>query len=228
MPWSYLIYAAGAVICYYSTSWLISVQRRVVGLEQVAEVIGNIRVRLLQVENRLALMEKGSKADPQTGVGSLAWLDSERWFAALRSTDPLCVAWFSLVDIEASSDSRFLTKWEATVQTFARVLRSKTRRGIDEVFRLNSSGSDFMVLLHGPLNPLSVAKEIGSALRHEGLKASGGMTYSTVIRQHQSDLRSLAEQGCKMARFRGGDCPINVLVDGKWVESDGNQLDVPT
>ncbi|MGC4047561.1 MAG: hypothetical protein QM758_27520 [Armatimonas sp.] len=89
MSWTHLLYAAAAIAGFYLLTWLYSLMRRVDALEAFPETIGNVQLRVVQLESRLNQWEKWTTVDPQTGVGSLAWLDSERWFAALRSTDPL-------------------------------------------------------------------------------------------------------------------------------------------
>ena len=56
-----LAVAAVAVACFYSLWWCLSLARR------------------------LRRIERSSKLDPLTGLGSGDWLQAERWPAALRS-----------------------------------------------------------------------------------------------------------------------------------------------
>ena len=82
------------------------------------------------------------------------------------------------------------------------------RRGVDEVFRLHTRGDEFMVLLHGPLDPVRLANKFRQELRRQGVSASGGLAYSTEIGYLPArvELRAQAEAACRQAKARGGDC----------------------
>ena len=72
MSWSDVAIAAVAVACFNLLWWCLSLARR----------LGHI--------------ERTTKTDPLTGLGSGHWLETERWPAALRSGLPLCVVYLDL------------------------------------------------------------------------------------------------------------------------------------
>ena len=76
MSWSDFAVAAVAVACFYSLWWCLTLARR------------------------LKRIERTTKTDPLTGLGSGHWLETERWPAALRSGRPLGIAYLDLLVAE--------------------------------------------------------------------------------------------------------------------------------
>jgi diguanylate cyclase (GGDEF)-like protein len=219
MSWTTLFIAAIFVAAYYLIRWLYLLNKRVDSVGGTALALGALRSSLLLLEQRMLLMENTTKTDPQTGVGSSVWLESERWFAALRSAAPLCVAWFDLDGLKARNDTHGHKFGDALIEALARALRSATRRGFDEVFRLHTKGDEFLILLHGHLNPASVAHEIREALRKHSVSVSGGIAYTTEVNHEaRAELRELAEQGCKVAKSWGGN-RILIRADNEWIDT---------
>jgi diguanylate cyclase (GGDEF)-like protein len=164
------------------------------------------------LHQRLAAIEATTKTDPLTGVGSATWLESERWYAALRSGLPLCVAWFDLDGLKLRNDSAGHAAGDQMIKQAAKALTLASRRGRDEVFRLHTKGDEFLVLLHGPLDPTRVARVFLDVLRRCSVRASGGLAYSTETRYlpARTELRTMADTLCRQAKARGGDCVIVV------------------
>ncbi len=162
------------------------------------------------LHKRLTAIEATTKTDPLTGVGSATWLESERWYAALRSGQPLCVGWFDLDGLKSRNDLEGHAVGDALIKAAALALTRASRRGRDEVFRLHTKGDEFLVLLHGPLDPMRVARTFHEVLRRHGVSASAGFAYSPELRYlpARTELRSLAEARCKRAKRQGGDCVI--------------------
>jgi len=186
MSWTSLAHAAVAVGLFYLLWWLYS------------------------LEHRLGAIEQTSKTDPLTGLGSATWLESERWYAALRSGRPLCVAWFDLDGLKRRNDQSGHAAGDHLIRAAARALTLASRRGFDEAFRLHTRGDEFLVLLHGPLDPARLAGKFCQELRRQGVRASGGLAYSTELRYLPArvELRSRAEAACRRAKALGGDCVV--------------------
>ena len=184
MSWTSLAHAAVAVVIFYLLWWLYS------------------------LEHRLGSIERTSKTDPLTGLGSATWLESERWYAALRSGRPLCVAWFDLDGLKRRNDQSGHAAGDHLIRAGARALTLASRRGVDEVFRLHTRGDEFLVLLHGPLDPARLADKFHQELRRQGVSASGGLAYSTELGYLPArvELRTQAEAACRLAKKQGGDC----------------------
>ena len=184
MSWTSLAHAAFAVGVFYLLWWLYS------------------------LEHRLGSIERTSKTDPLTGLGSATWLESQRWCAALRSGRPLCVAWFDVDGLKRRNDQLGHAEGDQLIRAAARALTLASRRGVDEVFRLHTRGDEFLVLLHGPLDPVRLADKFRQELRRQGVSASGGLAYSTELGYLPArvELRAQAETACRRAKAQGGDC----------------------
>ena len=179
----------------------------------------------LSQRRRLNQLERASKTDPLTGLGSATWLESERWYAALRSNRPLCVVWVDLDRLKFKNDNYGHIAGDALIKGAARALTMSSRRGVDEVFRLHTKGDEFLVLLHGPLDVHTLARKIQGELKRHSVMASVGIAYSTETRflPARAELRSKAERKCKAAKARGGDC---VLVDEGSVTHAGETREI--
>lgn len=202
MSWTSFAYAATAIGVFYLLWWLYT------------------------LEHRLNSIERTSKTDPLTGLGSATWLESERWYAALRSGRPLCIAWFDLDGLKRRNDKCGHAAGDQLIRAAARALTLASRRGVDEVFRLHTRGDEFLVVLHGPLDPVRVADKFRQELRHQGVSASGGLAYSTELGYlpARADLRSKAEAACRRAKDQGGDCVLVVKesAPGQPPHADGS------
>lgn len=187
MSASDLVVAAIAVACFYALWWAFSLSRR-----------------LRQIERR-------SKLDPMTGLGSGDWLHTERWPAALRSGRPLGLVFLDLDHLKLRNDRFSHAVGDAYIRTAAAELVRALRRGVDEVFRLHTAGDEFVALLHGPIrDPEKFAASLLGRLRARGVTASIGLAYSTQTEHvpERADLRNLAEASCREAKRRGGDCVV--------------------
>ena len=188
MSWSDVAVAAVAVACFNLLWWTLTLSRR----------LGHI--------------ERTTKTDPRTGLGSGHWLDTERWPAALRSGAPLSVLYVDLDHLKARNDQHGHLFGDLYIQEAATALRQASRRGVDEVFRLYTAGDEFLALLHGPLDPHRLAQTVVERLRTYGVSASVGLAYSTETSYlpARAELRQAAEQACQKAKKLGGDRAIVV------------------
>jgi len=202
MSWTSLAASAAAIGVFYLLWWIYT------------------------LEHRLGAIERTSKTDPLTGLGSATWLESERWYAALRSGHPLCIAWFDVDGLKSRNDKCGHAAGDQLIRAAARALTLASRRGIDEVFRLHTRGDEFLVLLHGPLDPVRLADKFRQALHRQGVIASGGLAYSTELGYlpARADLRSQAEAACRRAKAQGGDCVLVVKesAQGQPANADGS------
>jgi len=182
-----LAVAAVAVACFYSLWWCLSLARR------------------------LRRIERRSKLDPLTGLGSGDWLHTERWPAALRSGRPLGVAYLDLDHLKRTNDALGHAVGDQYIRTAAEALRHAVRRGVDEVFRSHQAGDEFEVILHGPIADLSrCARSLLQRLADRGISASLGLAYTTVTEfvPARAELRRLAEAACRQAKKQGGGCAM--------------------
>lgn len=180
-----LVVPAVALACLYSLGWCLGLARR------------------------LRRIERTSRLDPMTGLGSGPWLDAERWPAALRSGRPLAVVYLDLDHLKLRNDRLGHGAGDAYIQDAAQALTSACRRGVDEVFRAYTRGDEFILLLHGLLpEPARFAAALLQRLRRRGVQASVGLAYTTEPRYLPArvDLRIAAEAGCRKAKQCGGDC----------------------
>ncbi len=187
MSRSDLAVAAVALACFYSLWWCLSLARR------------------------LRRIERTSKLDPLTGLGSGDWLHSERWPAALRSGRPLGVAYLDLDHLKFTNDALGHSAGDQYICTAADALRQAVRRGVDEVFRCHQAGDEFLVLLHGPLADLNrCANSLLQRLSERGVSASLGFAYTATIEfvPSRAELRERAEAACREAKKRGGGCAV--------------------
>ena len=193
MSWSNLAVAAVAVACFNLLWWCMTLARR----------LGHI--------------ERTTKTDPLTGLGSGHWLETERWPAALRSGLPLGILYVDLDHLKSRNDQHGHSVGDLYIQEAANALRQASRRGVDEVFRLYTAGDEFSVLLHGPLDPERLAQNVVERLRNFGVSASVGMAYSTETSYLPArvDLRRAAEQACRQAKKLGGDRAVVVTAAGQ-------------
>ena len=172
-----------AVSCLYSLAWSLSLARR------------------------LRRIERTSRLDPLTGLGSGDWLQTERWPAALRSGRPLGVVYLDLDHLKRTNDMLGHSAGDQYICTAAEALRQAVRRGVDEVFRCHSAGDEFEILLHGKVEDLSrCASSLIQRLASRGISASVGIAYTTETRflPVRADLRQRAEAACRQAKTCGG------------------------
>ena len=188
MSWSDVALAVVAVACFNLLWWCLTLARR----------LGNI--------------ERTTKTDPLTGLGSGHWLETERWPAALRSGLALGVAYLDLDHLKLRNDQHGHALGDLYIQEAADALRQASRRGVDELFRLYSAGDEFLVIFRGPLDPARIAQTLVERLRNYGVTASIGLAYSTETRYLPArvELRQAAEQACKQAKKLGGNRAIVV------------------
>ncbi len=187
MSASALAVAAVALACFYSLWWCLSLARR------------------------LRRIERASKLDPLTGLGSGDWLHAERWPAALRSGRPLGVAYLDLDHLKFTNDSLGHAVGDQYIRTAAEALSHAVRRGVDEVFRSHQAGDEFEVILHGPIGDLGrCARSLLQRLSDRGVSASLGLAYTTVTEfvPARAELRRLAEAACRQAKKQGGGCAM--------------------
>ena len=182
-----LAVAAVAVACFYSLWWCLSLARR------------------------LRRIERRSKLDPLTGLGSGDWLHTERWPAALRSGRPLGVAYLDLDHLKLTNDELGHSAGDQYIRTAAEALSHAVRRGVDEVFRCHQAGDEFEVIFHGPIGDLGrCARSLLQRLSDRGVSASLGLAYTTVTEfvPERAELRRLAEEACRLAKKQGGGCAM--------------------
>ena len=187
MSGSDLAVAAVAAACFYALWWAYS------------------------LSCRLRRIERLSKFDSLTGLGSGDWLQTERWPAALRSGRPLGVVYLDLDHLKLTNDTRGHEAGDQYICTAADALRQAVRRGVDEVFRGYQAGDEFVVLLHGPLGDLRrCAESLLQRLAERGVSASLGLAYTTVTEfvPARAELRAAAEAACRQAKKRGGGCAV--------------------
>ena len=179
--------AALVLACFYSLWWCLSLSRR------------------------LRQLERTSRLDRPTGLGSGDWLHAERWPAALRSGRPLGVVYLDLDHLKLRNDRFSHAAGDVYIRAAAEELSRALRRGVDEVFRLHTAGDEFLALLHGPILDLaSFGRSLLGRLRRRGVAASIGLAYcaQTEHLPERVNLRNLAEAACRQAKRRGGDCVV--------------------
>ena len=178
-----------------------------IALAALAVAYCNLLAYCLTVSRRLGRIERTTKTDPHTGLGSGHWLESERWPAALRSGQPLGVVYIDLDHLKSRNDRLGHSAGDLYIQDAAAALRQGSRRGVDEVFRLYTAGDEFAILVHGRLDPHRLAQTLLDRLRSYGVSASLGVAYSTETGYLPArvELRQAAEQACRQAKKLGGD-----------------------
>jgi diguanylate cyclase (GGDEF)-like protein len=187
MSASNLAVSAVVVVCFYGLWWGLSLSRR------------------------LGRLERHSKLDPLTGLGSGDWLYNERWPAALRSGRPLGVIFLDLDGLKLRNDSLGHGVGDEYIRTAADTICKAVRRGVDEVFRTNKAGDEFEVLIHGRLaDPSRVAWSLLQRLADRGVSASLGLAYTTATDfiPDRANLRLAAEEACRAAKKQGGGCGV--------------------
>ena len=178
-----------------------------IALAALAVAYCNLLVYCLTVSRRLGRIERTTKTDPRTGLGSGHWLESERWPAALRSCQPLGVVYVDLDHLKSRNDRLGHSAGDLYIEDAATALRQGSRRGVDEVFRLYTAGDEFALLVHGPLDPHRLAQTLLGRLRSYGVSASLGVAYATETGYLPArvELRQAAEQACRQAKKLGGN-----------------------
>ena len=178
-----------------------------VAVAAVAVACFHLLLWCLRIARRLQHIERTTKTDPLTGLGSGHWLDTERWPAALRSGRPLGVLYADLDHLKFRNDQLGHSAGDQYIQEAAHALRQAVRRGVDEVFRVYTAGDEFVILLHGRLDPDRLAQTVLERLHNNGVAASIGVAYSKEIGfvPARVELRQLAEQACRQAKRLGGD-----------------------
>jgi diguanylate cyclase (GGDEF)-like protein len=186
MSWSNFAVAAVAVACLNLLWWCLALGRR------------------------LRRMERTTRTDPLTGLGSGHWLETERWPAALRSGRPLGIAYLDLDHLKSRNDKYGHAVGDLYIQEAAKALRQASRRGVDEIFRMYLAGDEFLLLIHGPFDPHRLAQTLVERLRSYGVAASVGLAYSTETGYLPAriELRQAAEAACREAKAQGGDPAI--------------------
>lgn len=190
MSWTDLVVAAVTVACFFLLGWSLSLSRRL---------------------NRI---ERHSKLDPLTGLGSGHWLESERWHAALRSGRALGVVYLDLDHLKLRNDRLGHGAGDEYIKTAAEAISKACRRGVDEVFRVYTAGDEFVILLHGLLaNPSQFGWSLLSRLRRQGVMASIGMAYTAELDfvPARAELKADAEAACRRAKKLGGDCALVIV-----------------
>ena len=165
----------------------------------------------LSLTRRLRRIERHSKLDALTGLGSGDWLQSERWPAALRSGLPLAVVYLDLDHLKLTNDTRGHGAGDQYIRTAAQALGQAVRRGVDEVFRSHRAGDEFEILMVGPISdPHGRAQALLQRLAERGVSASLGLAYTTVTQfvPARAELRQRAEAACRQAKARGGGCAV--------------------
>ena len=165
----------------------------------------------LSLARRLRRIERTSKLDSLTGLGSGDWLQAERWPAALRSGQPLGVMYLDLDHLKWTNDAHGHGAGDQYIRTAAEVLSHAIRRGVDEVFRSHQAGDEFEILMHGPLgDPRGRAESLLQRLSERGVSASVGLAYTTELQYvpARAELRQRAEAACRQAKARGGGCAV--------------------
>ena len=196
MSGSALAVAAVAVACFYALWWAYS------------------------LSCRLRRIERLSKLDSLTGLGSGDWLQTERWPAALRSGRPLGVVYLDLDHLKFTNDTRGHAAGDEYICTAADALRHAVRRGVDEVFRGYQAGDEFLILIHGPIGDLRrCAESLLQRLSERGVSASLGLAYTTVTEfvPARAELRLAAEAACRQAKKLGGGCAVLAGPDPRTV-----------
>lgn len=160
----------------------------------------------LWLSRRLRRLNQLHLIDPLTGLRSGRCLELERWPHALRSGRPLAVAYIDLDGLKARNDALGHDEGDRYIRTAAHALWSSFPV-TDEVFRLYSAGDEFIVLLHGELDPEHLAQDLPLRLRRFGVAASIGLAYCPAVRdlEARAALWSAAERACRLAKSQGGD-----------------------
>ena len=187
-----------ALSCLYSIAWSLSLARR------------------------LRRIERTSRLDPLTGLGSGDWLQTERWPAALRSGRPLGVVYLDLDHLKRTNDMLGHSAGDQYICAAAEALRQAVRRGVDEMFRCHSAGDEFEILLHGKIEDLRrCASSLIQRLASRGISASVGIAYTTETQflPVRADLRQRAEAACRQAKASGGGRAVLADPEGKVLPS---------
>lgn len=161
------------------------------------------------LSRRLRRLSQLQALDPLTGLRTGACLDAEHWPRALRSGRPLAVAYVDLDGLKARNDALGHEQGDRYIRTAAHALWACFPID-DEVFRLYSAGDEFLVLLHGVLDPERLALDLPQRLRRFGVAASIGLAYCPEVRdpEARAALRAAAERACRQAKRQGGDCVV--------------------
>ena len=182
-----LAVAAVAVACFYALWWDYSLSLRLRSIERI------------------------SKVESLTDLGTGDWINTERWLAAMRPGRPLGVVYLDLDHLKFTNDELGHEAGDRYICTAADALRQAVRRGVDEVFRSYQAGDEFVILIHGPLCDLRrCAESLLRRLSERGVSASLGLAYTTVIEfvPARASLRLTAEAACRQAKKRGGGCAV--------------------
>lgn len=155
---------------------------------------------------RIEGLDRISTLDPLTGLPNGRLFESERWPAAVRASDPLCLLYIDFDDLKPTNDRYGRSMGDRYIVRGATLLRQACRRGLDPLFRLNTAGDEFLLLLLGKdaLFGDTVARHILCFLLREGISASIGVA-STRSTNHQirAALLEQAEQAMRQAKREG-------------------------
>lgn len=160
----------------------------------------------LWLSRRLRRLNQLHMIDPLTGLRSGRCLELDRWPRALRSGRPLAVAYIDLDGLKARNDVLGHDEGDRYIRTAAHALWSSFPV-TDEVFRLYGAGDEFIVLLHGEVDPEHLAQDLPLRLRRFGVTASIGLAYCPAVRdpEARAALWPAAERACRLAKSQGGD-----------------------
>jgi hypothetical protein len=161
-----------------------------------------------RMQKQLGQVLAAAETDSLTGVGSRRAFESFRWFAALRSGQPLCVGTFEIGRLDRLRCRQGEQAATEALRAAAQALTLGTRRGCDEVFMLDAEAGRFLVLQHGALSPAKVAANLRACFGRFSVLLSDCLAYTTETTYEgiRHKLKALAEAGCADARRRGGDC----------------------
>jgi len=159
-----------------------------------------------RLRGQLQAIARVSTLDPLTGLPNGLLFEAERWPAAVRSSLPLAVLFIDLDHLKLHNDRYGRRDGDRYITRAAVLLRQACRRGVDPIFRLNTAGDEFAVLLFGDdaLYSHTVAQHILCTLLREHISASIGVawTRATEFRQ-RSSLLEMAEQAMRRAKGKG-------------------------
>lgn len=188
-------------------------------------MMGSLGLWCRRLSSRLAALDRVSTLDPLTGLGNGRLFESERWPAAMRTTQPLAVLHVDLDHLKQNNDLYGRAAGDRYIVRAAMALHASCRRGVDEVFRLHTAGDEFIVIVRGPeaLQADIIAQHIVGKLGAQNISASVGAAW-TASSHHldRAKLLDAAEGALHRAKAAGRGRAVTVPLS---VESDedGNE-----
>lgn len=159
-----------------------------------------------RLRGQLQSLARVSTLDPLTGLPNGILFEAERWPAAVRSLLPLAVLFIDLDHLKLHNDRNGRREGDRYITRAAALLRHACRRGVDPIYRLNTAGDEFAVLLFGDdaLYSGTVAQHILCTLLREHISASIGVAWTRATDHRQrSSLLEVAEQAMRRAKGKG-------------------------